>query len=117
MKRYLLGILQPDGEPPPPESLERVMRDVHELLEESKAAGVWVFNGGLHPPGEATVVRFEDGELLVTDGPYLETREHLGGFLVVAVPDFASALAWAKKTARVIGLPIEVRQFRGEAES
>jgi len=117
MKRYLLSILQPDGEPPPPEFLHQVMRDVGALIEEAKAAGVWVYNGGLHPPDEATVVRLERGELLITDGPYLEAREHLGGLLVVEVPDFASALAWAKKTARVIGLPIEVRQFRGEAGS
>jgi hypothetical protein len=95
------------------------MRDVVALLEEAKAARVWVFNGGLHPPGTATVVRHQQGELLVTDGPYVEGKEHVGGFLVVQVPDLDAALEWARKLARALtlpghdtGLPIEVRPFQ-----
>lgn len=61
MKQYLLSIYQPDGDAPPPEILEKVMRDVNALVEETKAAGVWVFNGGLHPPSTATVVRYRTG--------------------------------------------------------
>jgi hypothetical protein len=116
MKQYLLSIYQPDGETPPPEFLERVMRDVGALIEDTKAAGAWVFNGGLHPPSTATVVRLQDGDLLTTDGPFVEGKEHIGGFLVIKAPDLDSALAWARKLARVITLPIEVRPFQGEVK-
>ena len=117
MKQYLLSIYQPDGETPPPEVLEKVMRDVGALIGETKAAGAWVFNGGLHPPSTASVVRLQDGDVLITDGPFAEGKEHIGGFLIIKVPDLDSALEWARKAARVITLPIEVRPFRGEAES
>jgi len=114
MKQYLLSIQQPDGAPPAPESLQRIMRDVGALVAEAKAAGAWVFNGGLHPPSSATVVRLRDGELLVTDGPYAEGKEHVGGFVIVKAPDLDAALEWARKFARAITLPIEVRPFQGE---
>jgi hypothetical protein len=124
MKQYLLSIYQPDGEAPPPEVLAKVMQDVNALILETKAAGVWVFNGGLHPPSTATVVRFQRGEALITDGPFAEGKEHIGGFLVIKVPDLDSALEWARKWARALtiggraegGLPIEVRPFQGEVE-
>ena len=74
MKQYLLSIYQPDGPVPPPEVLTTVMQKVNALLDETKAAGAWVFNGGLHPPSTATVVRLQDGELLTTDGPFAEGR-------------------------------------------
>jgi hypothetical protein len=115
MKQYLLSIYQPDEGTPPPEVLEKVMRDVNSLIQEAKAAGVWVFNGGLHPPSTATVVRFKDGAFLNTDGPFAETKEHIGGFLIIKASDLDAALEWARKTARIITLPIEVRPFRGEA--
>jgi hypothetical protein len=114
VKQYLLSIYQPDGGVPPPEILAAVMRDVNALVEETKAAGVWVFNGGLHPPSTATVVRAEHGDVLITDGPYAEGKEHIGGFIIIKVPDLDAALHWARKTARVITLPIEVRPFQGE---
>ena len=127
MKRYLLSIYQPDVGTPPPEALEKVMRDVNALIEESKAAGVWVFNGGLHPPSTATVVRFKGSDVLITDGPFAEGKEHIGGFLIVKAPDLDAALVWARKVARALtlegrgdiegGLPIEVRPFQGEVES
>ena len=114
MKQYLLSIYQPAGGTPPPEVLQQVMLEVGALVEQAKAAGVWVFNGGLHPPGTATVVRLREGELLTTDGPYVESKEHLGGILILKAPDLDSALAWAGKFARVITLPFEVRPFQGE---
>ena len=115
MKRYLISIYQPDEGTPPPDVLEKVMRDVHALIDEAKAAGVWVFNGGLHPPSTATVVRFKDPEVLITDGPYTEGKEHIGGFLVIEAPDLDVALEWARKTARAIPtLPIEVRPFQDD---
>jgi hypothetical protein len=122
MKQYLLSIYQPDGPPPPPELLEPVMRDVSAVEEEMKAAGAWVFSGGLHPPSTATVVRLRDGELLMTDGPFAEGKEHVGGCTVVRAPDLDAALAWASKLARALtldqraGLPVEVRPFQGETE-
>lgn len=115
MKRYLLSVYQPDGDPPPPEVLEPVMRDLEALREEMRAAGVWVFSGGLHPPGTATVLRVRDGEVLMTDGPYTESKEHLGGFTVIRAPDLDAALEWGGRMARAIGLlPIEVRPFQDD---
>jgi hypothetical protein len=114
VKNYLLTIYQPDGPPPPPEVLEPVMREVGAFIDEAKASGAWVFDGGLHPPSTATVLRLRDGELLTTDGPYVEAKEHVGGFVVVRAPDLDVALAWARKLARVLPLPIEVRPFQGE---
>jgi hypothetical protein len=113
MKQYLLSIYQPDSGTPPPEVLAKVMRDVDALIQETKAGGVWVFNGGLHPPSTATVVRYNAGDVLITDGPYAEGKEHIGGVIIIKVPDLDAALEWARKAARVITLPIEVRPFQG----
>ena len=111
-KQYLLSIYQPDGPPPAPAALDRIMRDVADLNAEMKAAGAWVFSGGLFPPSTATVVRAKDGDVLVTDGPFTEGKEHLGGFVIVRAPDLDAALEWARKTARATTLPIEVRPFQ-----
>ena len=108
MSRYLLGIYQPCGEGSPPANLDPIMRDVDALSEEMQAAGAWVFAGGLHPPHTATVVRGE----LVTDGPFIEAKEHLGGFTVIDAPDLDAALAWARRLSRATTLPIEVRPFQ-----
>ncbi|HSR25552.1 MAG TPA: YciI family protein [Candidatus Eisenbacteria bacterium] len=115
MKQYLLSIYQPDGPPPPPEVLGRVMRDVDALVQEIKDAGAWVFNGGLHPPSTATVLRLQDGDVITTDGPYAEGKEHVGGCLIIRAPDLDAALEWAHRATRAITLPIEVRPFQGEA--
>lgn len=112
MTHYLLSIYQPDGEPPPPEVLDPIMRDVEAVNEELRAAGAWVFAGGLHPPGTATVVRLKGTELLTTDGPYLEGKEHIGGFTVIRADDLDAALEWGRKLARAITLPIEVRPLQ-----
>src|SRR5688572_3768885 len=116
MKQYLLSIYQPDGDPPPPEVLGPIMRDVDALIEEVKAAGAWVFNGGLHLPSTATVVRPRGDEVLTTDGPFAEGKEHIGGFIIVKAPDLDAALEWGHKAARATTLPIEVRPFQGEVE-
>ena len=108
MTRYLLGIYQPFGEALPPGELDEIMRDVDALRDEMQAAGVWVFAGGLHPPNTATVVRDE----LVSDGPFIEAKEHLGGFTVIDAPDLDAAVAWAGRLSRATTLPIEVRPFR-----
>src|SRR6516162_2570013 len=114
MKQYLLSIYQPDGPPPPPELLETVMREVASVREQMKTAGAWVFSGGLHPPDTATVVRLQSREILITDGPFTEGKEHIGGFTIVRAPDVDAALEWGRKLARATTLPIEVRPFRGD---
>jgi hypothetical protein len=116
MKQYLLSVYQPDGPPPPAEELERIMRGLDDLNRELEAAGAWVFAGGLHPPATATVVRVAGGEVLVTDGPFAEAKEHIGGFTIIRAPDLDAALAWGRKLARITTLPIEVRPFQGEVE-
>jgi hypothetical protein len=92
------------------------MRDVDALIQETKDAGAWVFNGGLHAPSTATVLRLKDGDVLMTDGPYLEGKEYIGGFTIIQAPDLDAALDWGRKLARVITLPIEVRPFDERAE-
>ena len=114
MSLYLLSVIEPEGPLPPPEFLANVMRDVEVFNREIKAAGAWVFNAALHPPGTATVVRVKDGEALITDGPFVEGKEHIGGFMIIDAPDLDAALGWARKMARAIPLPIEVRPFRDE---
>jgi len=117
MKQYLLSVYQPDGPAPPPEVLEKVMRDVDALIKEVKAAGAWVFNGGLHPSSTATVLRLQNGDVLTTDGPFAEGKEHVGGFVIIKAPDLDSALEWGRKATRATTLPIEVRPFQEEPES
>ena len=116
MKQYLLSIYQPDGPPPAPDVLEKVMRDVNALTQELKAAGAWVFNGGLHPPSTATVLRPEAGAVLTTDGPFAEGKEHIGGFWIIKAPDLDAALEWGRKATHAVTLPIEVRPFQDQGE-
>lgn len=116
MKQYLISLYVPEGDPPPPEILEPIMRDVNAVTDEAKAAGMWVFSGGLHSPSTATVLRAKGGDVLMTDGPYVEGKEFLGGFTIVKAPDLDSALEWGSKFARATRLPIEVRPFQDEAE-
>jgi hypothetical protein len=119
--QYLLSIYQPDGPPPPPEILGPVMQRLGVLNQAMKAAGAWVFTGGLHAPDTATVVRVQGDDLLTTDGPYIEGKEHIGGLYVIEAADLDTALVWARKLTEALaieidgartGLPIEVRPFQ-----
>ncbi|BCW68261.1 hypothetical protein NicSoilB4_30240 [Arthrobacter sp. NicSoilB4] len=112
MAQYLLSVYQPAGPAPAPEILEPIMRDLEALNREMKAAGAWVFAAGLHPTGSATVVRQQGTEVLITDGPFAEAKEHLGGFTVIEAADLDAALGWAGKLARATTLPIEVRPIQ-----
>ncbi len=112
MKQYLLSIEQPDGPPPAGVDLEQITADLDRLNADLKADGAWVFTGGLHPPSTATVVRSADGSVLLTDGPYAEGKEHVGGIMVIAAPDLDRALHWAGRLAGATTLPVEVRPFR-----
>ena len=116
MKQYLLSVYQPDGDPPDSVKMAEIIRDINALRDEMQAAGAWVFSDGLFPASTATVVRDRDSEFLITDGPYVEGKEHLGGITIVKAPDLDAALEWGRKTARATTLPIEVRPFRGEAD-
>lgn len=109
MAQYLLSVYQPVGPAPAPEVLEPIMEDLEALNREMKAAGAWVFAAGLHPTDTATVVRQDGAGMLITDGPFAEAKEHLGGFTVIDAPDLDAALDWAGKMARATTLPIEVR--------
>jgi hypothetical protein len=112
MQQYLLSVYQPDGGTPPPEVLDPIIRDLQTLNEEMKDAGVWVFSAGLHPPSTATVLRPRDGEVLMTDGPFAEGKEHLGGFTIISAEDLDAALGWGRRLAEATTLPIEVRPFQ-----
>src|SRR5947199_8310260 len=115
MTQYLLSVYQPDGDPPPPEILEPVMRNLAALRDEMTAAGAWVFTAGLHPASTATVLRVKDGDVLMTDGPYVEGKEHLGGFTVIAAPDPDAAVDSAGQMARPIRLlPLGVRPLQAQ---
>ena len=84
------------------------------LNAELQQAGAWVFAGGLYPSSTATVVRVEGGDVLITDGPFVEGKEHVGGFWVIRAPDLDAALEWGRKATRACTVPIEVRPFREE---
>ncbi|MFG2886269.1 YciI family protein [Streptomyces sp. NPDC048297] len=112
MKHYLLSVVTPaDGQPPTPEALAGIMRNVEAFNDELRAAGAWVFSGGLHGPETTTMLRPEDGDVLVTDGPFAEGREYLGGLTLIRAADRDEALEWGRKAALATTLPIEVRPF------
>ena len=111
MKQYLLSIYQPTGGTAPPELLEQVMADLEALNRELKESGAWVFAGGLHDPSAGTVLRLDGGDIVTTDGPFAEGKEHLGGITIITARDLDDALQWAGKLARATTLPVEVRPF------
>jgi hypothetical protein len=113
MAQYLLSVIQPLGDPPAPEVMARIGADLQAFHDELRAAGAWVFAGGLHGPDTATVVRASAEEVLLTDGPWIEAKEFLGGLCIVSAPDLDGALQWAGKAAKATTLPIEVRAFLG----
>jgi hypothetical protein len=115
MTQYLLSVYMVEGtQEPSPEAIKQMYADVDEFNARLQAEGAWVFAGGLHPSSTATVVRMQDGELLTTDGPFAETKEHLGGFWVINAPDLDAALALAADGTKACGAPVEVRPFQDE---
>jgi hypothetical protein len=112
VKQYLLSVCYPaDGNQPPPPVLDKIVSDVMALQREMQSAGVWVFSGGLHASGSATVLRHQNGDFVLTDGPFIESKEQIGGITIVRAPDLDAALLWAQKLARATTTPIEVRPF------
>lgn len=117
--RYMLSVHSREGEvrEPMPEEQRRLSFARLEAIEKEMAgAGVWVFSGRLHDPDTATVVRAANGEVLITDGPFAESKEYLGGFYVVEAGDLDDALGWAAKVTEAIAVPIEVRPFAAFAD-
>ncbi len=117
MTQYLLSVAMIDGEPmPPPEDMQRAFEQVGRFNAELQSTGAWVFGGGLLPASAATVVRADGGEVLVTDGPFTESKEHIGGFWVIDAVDLDAALALATKASRACEKPVEVRPFQENPE-
>ena len=116
MKQYLLSVHSVAGtELPPPEVMQQAFDDVAAFNDELQDAGAWVFAGGLQPPSVATVVRLKDGQVLATDGPFAEGKEHIGGFWVIKAADHDAALAWAARATEACAQPVEVRPFQEDA--
>jgi hypothetical protein len=114
MPQYLLSAHSVEGqarEPMTQEEMTSLMGRIQALEEEMKSAGAWIFGGRLDQPDAATVVRVSDGVVLSTDGPFAETKEHLGGFYIIEAADRDAALSWASKTAGCVNTAIEVRSF------
>jgi len=120
MTQYLLSVHSVEGEVREPmsnEEMQQSHKQVGMLEAEMKSAGAWVFGGRLHEPDTATVVRMSNGAALTTDGPFMESKEHLGGFYIIEVEHLDAALAWASKVTACVMQPIEVRPFYNEAEA
>ena len=118
MKQYLLAVHMVEGAPVPSEAeMQTMFARVERVNQDMRAAGAWVFGGGLLPADSATVVRAEDGRTTMTDGPFAETKEQLGGFWVLRCDDLDQALEWAAKCSAACMGPVEVRPFEDEPES
>jgi hypothetical protein len=118
MPRYLLSAHTVDGEVRPPmtdEQMQQAWQKIQALEAEMKSAGVWVFSGRLHDADTATVVRVSGDEVMTTDGPFVEAKEHIGGFYIIEAADLDAALRWASKVTRTISAPIEVWPFADTA--
>lgn len=112
MAQYMLSVHSVEGAPArPPDAMEKIYRDVDAFNAELRSAKSWVFAGGLHPASSAAVVRVQEGEVLITDGPFAEGKEHVGGFWVIEAADLDAALAWATKASLACADPVEVRPF------
>ena len=110
MKQYMISVPWVENMAEmPADQRDKIMADVDVVNAELQAAGAWVFAGGLYPPDTATVVQVKDGEVLTTDGPFAESKEHIGGFWVIQAADLDAALAWASKATRACAAPVEVR--------
>lgn len=119
MAQYLLSVHTVDGESREPiteAEMQESWQQISRLEEEMKPTGAWLFSGRLHEAHTATVVRMEDGRLVTSDGPFVESKEHLGGFYIIEAADLDAALDWGSKVTACIKAPIEVRPFMGFAQ-
>ncbi len=117
MAQYLLSVHYVEGSAPrSAEATSKAYEAVAALNTELQATGAWVFAGGLQPPDRSTVARVQDGAVLITDGPFAEGKEHIGGFWVINVPDLDAAHEWAAKATQACAEPVEVRPFQDDSE-
>ena len=115
MSEYLLSVIHGDDNAVPEGTdFADVVRDVDAFNAELQAQGAWVFAGGLQPITAATTVDGTGSEPVVSDGPYAETKEYLGGFWVIRAADLDAALAWAAKASKACVHAVEIRPFQGE---
>ena len=118
MTQYLLSVHMDENDPALAEMSADEMQTIFDAVDkvnaELKTQGAWVFAGGLHPSSTATTVSSVDGNVTVTDGPYAETKEQLGGFWVIDAADLDAALAWATKASAACRGPVEVRPFQDD---
>jgi hypothetical protein len=116
MSKYLLSTYAVEGEvtgePQTPEEMKAFMERVVALEDEMEATGTFVFGGALHDHDAATVLRASEGDVVMTDGPFVEAKEHIAGFYIINADDLDAALAWGGKVVDAIQHPIEVRPFR-----
>jgi hypothetical protein len=113
MTEYMLAVHSVEGAPvPDQETMQKMYAQVGAFNEEVTAAGIWVFAGGLQPRDTATVVDGTGDEPVITDGPFAESKEYLGGFWVINVPDLDTALDWARRGSAACQGPVEVRPFQ-----
>jgi hypothetical protein len=120
MTQYLLSVHSVEGEasaPPTTEQMQQFQKQIGIIEAELKSTGAWVFGGRLHEPDTATVVRMSNGAVLTTDGPFMESKEHLGGFYIIEAEHLDAAIAWASKVTACVMQPIEVRPFFNEADA
>jgi hypothetical protein len=114
MAQYMLSVhsgADEAGAPMTEEEMRQSYQQIGVLEAEMKSGGAWVYSGRLHEPNTATVVRMSGGEVLTTDGPFAESKEHLGGFYIIEAKDIDAALGWAAKVTAAVKHPIEVRPF------
>ena len=115
MNQYLLTTYsvegEPQGPPPSPEDMQQFMHNIIELEADMETSGAFVFGGALHGSDGTRVVRQTDADVMVTDGPFAETKEQMGGFYIINAQDLETAVDWASKVTNAIGRPIEVRTF------
>ena len=117
MPQYMLSVHSVEGQPAPTaEVMQKMYADVDVVNKEMMSTGTWVFGGGLHPHTTASVVSVKDGKIVITDGPFIEGKEHIGGFWVLQCADLDEALAWARKATVACAGPVEVRPFQDEPE-
>jgi hypothetical protein len=115
MTQYMLSVHTSEGdEMPSPEELDKMYKAVDDFNEKVRSAGAWVFAGGLEPIEAATTVDGTKSEPIVTDGPFAESKEYLGGFWVIEASDLDAALAWAKEGSAACQGKVEVRPFQAE---
>ena len=118
MTQYMLSVHMVEGTPEPPaDDIQRMYKQVDTFNAKLQKEGSWVFAGGLHPANTATVVRAQNGDVLTSDGPFAESKEQLGGFWVIEVPDLDAALKLAAEGSEACGAPVEVRPFQGNPDS